>query len=64
LYKDINLGEKFKFIGYFQGCTTLFLTIREEHTLRLKDFENRVLRRIFRPKGKEVGGGGLRKITH
>jgi hypothetical protein len=30
------------------------LTLREEHRLRV--FENRVLRRIFEPKGDEVTG--------
>jgi hypothetical protein len=34
------------------GCETWSLTLREEHRLRL--FENRVLRRIFGPKGDEV----------
>jgi hypothetical protein len=33
----------------------LFLTLREEHRLRV--FENRVLRRIFGPKRDEVTGG-------
>jgi hypothetical protein len=37
------------------GCETLYLTLREEH--RLKVFENRVLRRIFGPKRDEVTGG-------
>jgi hypothetical protein len=36
------------------GCETWSLTLREEH--RLKVFENRVLRRIFGPKGDEVTG--------
>jgi hypothetical protein len=38
------------------GCETCSLTLREEHRLRV--FENRVLRRIFGPKGmkrQEVG---------
>jgi hypothetical protein len=35
------------------------VTLREEHRLRM--FENRVLRRIFGPKGDEVTGG-LRKL--
>jgi hypothetical protein len=39
----------------FYGCETLFLTLREEHRLRV--FENRVLRRIFGPKSDEVTGG-------
>jgi hypothetical protein len=33
------------------GCKTWFLTLREEHRLRV--FENRVLRRIFGPKREE-----------
>jgi hypothetical protein len=36
------------------GCETWSLTLREEHRLRV--FENRVLRRIFRPKRDEVTG--------
>jgi hypothetical protein len=36
------------------GCKTWSLTLREEH--RLRGFENRVLRRIFGPKGDEVTG--------
>jgi hypothetical protein len=37
------------------------LTLREEYRLRV--FENRVLRRIFGPKGNEVTGG-WRKLRH
>jgi hypothetical protein len=37
------------------GCETWSLILREEH--RLGVFENKVLRRIFRPKGDEVTGG-------
>jgi hypothetical protein len=37
------------------GCETWSLTVREEHKLR--EFENRVLRRIFGPKRDEVMGG-------
>jgi hypothetical protein len=37
------------------GCETWSLTLREEYRLRV--FENRVLRRIFRPKRDEVTGG-------
>jgi hypothetical protein len=33
------------------GCETWFLTLREEHRLRV--FENKVLRRIFGPKRDE-----------
>jgi hypothetical protein len=36
------------------GCETWSLTLREER--RLKEFENRVLRRIFEPKRDEVTG--------
>jgi hypothetical protein len=36
------------------GYETWFLTLREEH--RLKIFENRMLRRVFGPKGDEVTG--------
>jgi hypothetical protein len=36
------------------GCETFSLTLREE--LRLRVFENRVLRRIFGPKRDEVTG--------
>jgi len=36
------------------GCETLSLTLREEPRLRV--FENRVLRVIFRPKRDEVTG--------
>jgi hypothetical protein len=36
------------------GCETWSLTSREEHRLRV--FENRVLRRIFRPKRDEMTG--------
>jgi hypothetical protein len=36
------------------GCETWFLTLREEHRLRV--FENRVLRGILGPKRDEVMG--------
>jgi hypothetical protein len=36
------------------GCETWSLSLRDEHRLRV--FENRVLRRIFRPKRDEVMG--------
>jgi hypothetical protein len=36
------------------GSETWSLTLREEH--RLREFENRVLRRIFGPKRDEVTG--------
>jgi len=37
-------------------CETWSLTLREKHGLRL--FENRVLRRIYRPKRNEEEGSG------
>jgi hypothetical protein len=37
------------------GVKLVLMTLREEH--RLKVFENRLLRRIFGPKRKEVTGG-------
>jgi hypothetical protein len=37
------------------GRETSYLTLREEHRLRV--FENRMLGRIFGPKGDEVMGG-------
>jgi hypothetical protein len=36
------------------GCETWSLTLREQHRLRV--FENKVLRRIFRPKRDQVTG--------
>jgi hypothetical protein len=36
------------------GCETWYLTLREEHRLRV--FENRVLRRIFGPRRDEMTG--------
>jgi hypothetical protein len=38
------------------GCVTWSLTLKEERRLRV--FENRLLRRIFRPKRDEVTGNG------
>jgi hypothetical protein len=40
------------------GCETLFLTLREEHRLRV--FENAVLRRIFGPKRDEATGSWIK----
>jgi hypothetical protein len=48
IYGNINLPV------VFYGCKTWSLTLREEHRLRV--FENRVLRRIFGPKGGGVTG--------
>jgi hypothetical protein len=43
------------------GCETWSLTLREEHRQRV--LENRVLRRIFGPKGDEVMGRWRNCIT-
>jgi hypothetical protein len=40
------------------GCETWYLTLKEEHRLRV--FENRVLRRIFGPKSEEMARGWRR----
>jgi hypothetical protein len=37
------------------GCETWYVTVREEHKLRV--FEKRVLKRIFGPKRDRVTGG-------
>jgi hypothetical protein len=41
---------------FLYGCEIWSLTLKEERRLRV--FENRVLRRIFGPKGDEVTGNG------
>jgi len=46
ILQDYNLP------GVLYGCKTWSLTLREGRRLRV--FENRVLRRILRPKGNEV----------
>jgi hypothetical protein len=38
-------------------CETRSLTLREEHTSRLRVVENAVLRKLFGPKRNEVTGG-------
>jgi hypothetical protein len=48
IYKTIFLP------AVLYGCETWSLTLREEHTSRLRVFENRVMRRIFGPKRDEV----------
>jgi hypothetical protein len=42
-------------VPFEQVSSAVTLTLREEHMLTV--FENRVLRRIFGPKGNEVTGG-------
>ena len=48
IYRNITLPV------VLYGCETWSLTLREE--LRLRLFENRVLRRIFKPKRNEGTG--------
>jgi hypothetical protein len=43
------------FTAVLHGCETWYLTLREEHGLRL--YENRVLRKIFEPKWEVVVRG-------
>jgi hypothetical protein len=54
LYKGIILPV------VLYGCKTWSLAVREEHELRV--FENRVLRRIFGPKG--WSGGRVEKTAY
>jgi hypothetical protein len=50
---EIRIYKNFVLPAVLYGCETWSLTLREEH--RLKEFENRELRRIF---GSNNGGGG------
>jgi hypothetical protein len=52
--KTFNVVNLEVLVVVLYGCETLFLTLREEHRLRV--FENRVVRRIFGPKRDEVIG--------
>jgi hypothetical protein len=56
LYKNIKIIRNKTIIlpAVLYGCKALSLTLREEH--RLMMLENRLLRRIFGPKGDEVTG--------
>jgi hypothetical protein len=49
----IKIYETVIFKVVLYGCETCFLTLGEEHRLRV--FENRVLRKIFGPKREEDG---------
>jgi hypothetical protein len=53
-----NLNIKMPVVWY--ECETWSLTVREEHTLRLRLSENRVLRIIYGPKREEMMGGWKR----
>jgi hypothetical protein len=53
--QKLTIGtHKTNFVCGLYGCETWSLALREEHRLRV--FGNRVLRRIFGPKGDEVTG--------
>ena len=52
-YKDVHYRTIILAVVLY-GCETWSLTLREERKLR--EFENRVLRRIFGPRGNEVTG--------
>jgi hypothetical protein len=54
IYKNIKIYRIIILSVILYGCETWSLTLREE--LRLRVFENRVLRRIFGPKRDEVIG--------
>jgi hypothetical protein len=60
LSKNIKIGiHKITILSVvLYGCETWFLTLKEEYRLRV--FENRVLKRIFRPKTDEVTGGWIK----
>jgi hypothetical protein len=51
-YKDQDIQN----YNFACGCETWSVTLREEHRLRV--FENRVLRKICRPKRGELIGDG------
>jgi len=51
----INIYRTIILLVVLYGCETWSLTLWEERRLRV--FENRVLRRIFGPKGDEVTNG-------
>jgi hypothetical protein len=56
---EVRIYEIVIFPVVLYGCETCFLTVREEHKLRV--IENRVLRKIFGPK-RDRGTGGWRKL--
>jgi len=51
---EILKYREIQFCLFFCGCETWSLTVREEHRLRV--LENRMLVRIFWPKGDKVTG--------
>jgi hypothetical protein len=53
MYHQFNIHKSYV-LYVCQNCETWALTLREKYKLRV--FENRVLRRIFGPRGDEVRG--------
>jgi len=53
-YLKIKINRTIILTVVLYGCETWLLKLSEEYRLRV--FENRVLRRIFGPKGDEVTG--------
>jgi hypothetical protein len=53
-YAKVKINKNIILPVVLYECETWSLTLREEH--RLRDFENRVVRRIFGPKRDEVRG--------
>jgi hypothetical protein len=56
-YKDQDVKNLILLVVWY-GCKAWYLTLREEHRLRV--FENRVLRKIIGPKRKEITRGWRR----
>jgi hypothetical protein len=54
LSKNIKTNIQNLILPVLNGCETGFLTLREEHMLRV--FENMMLRKIFGPKRDELTG--------
>jgi len=52
--KKIKIYRTIILLVVLYGCKTWSLTLREKHRLRV--FENRMLRRTFRPKRDEIRG--------
>jgi hypothetical protein len=60
LSKNVRKGtdlQNYNSVACLYECETRSLTLREEHTSRLRVVENAVLRKLFGPKRNEVTGG-------
>jgi hypothetical protein len=53
-YKNIKVRKSIIISCFLYGCESWSLTLKKECKLRV--FENRVLRKVFGPKGNEVTG--------